>query len=83
MTPDGLLAFSVEELLPDSDGVILGNSGHALGRLGRYAHSAQHVRDAAAAACFAIEELRHEDLRRESDTPVQGMIVTLRVQSGA
>ena len=83
MTPDGLLAFSVEELLPDSDGVILGNSGHALGRLGRYAHSAQHVRDAAAAACFAIDELRHEDLRRESDTPVQGMIVTLRVQSGA
>jgi len=78
MELDGLLVFSVEELLPDAAGVKQGNGAFALGRLGRYAHAAEHVAAAATAAGFSIEQLRQEDLREESDTPVPGLLVSLR-----
>ena len=76
----GLFVFSVEELLPDAEGVKQGDGAHALGRLGRYAHSFEHVQAAAGAAGFAIEQMQREDLRQESDTPVPGLLVTLRAQ---
>ncbi len=83
MSPGGLFVFSVEELLADADGVEQGNGAHALGRLGRYAHSIPHVEQAAAVAGFDIELLQQQDLRRESDNPVAGLLVVLRAKSYA
>ena len=83
MAPGGLFVFSVEELLPDADGMFQGGGNHALGRLGRYAHSIEHVRQAAAAAGFKVEQLRREDLRQESDTPGAGLIAVLRAPYNA
>ena len=78
MPEGGLFVFSVEELLPDADGVRPGDGAYALGRLGRYSHSIAHVTDAAARAGFGIESLERQDLRQESDTPVPGLLVALR-----
>jgi predicted TPR repeat methyltransferase len=74
MPPGGLFLFTVEELPPDGpDG-----SSWQLGRQGRYAHQAAHVRASALAAGFQLRELRRETLRYEADAPVDGLLVVLQ-----
>jgi predicted TPR repeat methyltransferase len=41
--PGGWFIFTVEELLPDHDGIVHGNGDWALGGAGRYTHSRSHV----------------------------------------
>jgi predicted TPR repeat methyltransferase len=78
LVADGLFIFSVEELLPDADGIEQGGGDYSLGRLGRYAHSIEHIKSAAKSAGFQIEQIMREDLRQESDNPVSGLVVVLR-----
>jgi predicted TPR repeat methyltransferase len=78
LTPGGWLVCSVEELLPDSDGVIPGNGDWALGRQGRYAHSLAYIRDTAAEAGLQVLRLDRETLRYEANAPVTGLLVVLQ-----
>jgi predicted TPR repeat methyltransferase len=79
LTPGGWLVFSVEELLPDHDGVLPGDNGAwALQRQGRYAHSADYIREVAAAIGYAVLRLDRETLRREADSPTAGLLVVLQ-----
>jgi predicted TPR repeat methyltransferase len=80
LAPGGWLVCSVEELLPDRDGVIPGdNDGKwALQRQGRYAHSLAYVRDTAAAAGFQVLRLDRETVRYEADSPVAGLLAVLQ-----
>ncbi len=80
LAPGGWLVCSVEELLPDRDGVIPGdNDGQwALQRQGRYAHSLAYVRDTAATAGFEVLRLDRETVRYEADSPVAGLLAVLQ-----
>ena len=78
-TPDSSLPFVLEigvEELPASEAAALGRSWR-IGPLGRYAHTAVYVTEAAEAAGFTVRALRHELLRWEQDSPVAGLIVAL------
>jgi len=77
----GLFLFSVEELPVAEAGETA--PPWRIGPLGRYAHSAEYVAQTAAAAGFAVRSLRREDLRREQDAPVAGLIVVLERLSHA
>jgi predicted TPR repeat methyltransferase len=68
----GRFVFSVERLAEDANET----RGWRLGRLGRYAHTAAHVRAAAAAAGLAVTTLRNEPVRLEAEVPVPGLFVT-------
>jgi predicted TPR repeat methyltransferase len=80
LAPGGWLVCSVEELLPDRDGVIPGdNDGQwALQRQGRYAHSLAYLRDTATAAGFQVLRLDRETVRYEADSPVAGLLAVLQ-----
>jgi len=80
LTPGGWLVCSVEELLPDRDGVVPGNTNGnwALQRQGRYAHSLAYIRDTATEAGFKILRLDRETLRCEANAPVIGLLVVLQ-----
>jgi predicted TPR repeat methyltransferase len=80
LTLGGWLVCSVEELLPDRDGIVPGNSNGdwALLRQGRYAHSLTYLRDAAAAAGFQVLRLEREEVRREANAPVAGLLAVLQ-----
>lgn len=80
LTPGGWLVCSVEELLPDRDGVLPGgaNGDWALQRQGRYAHSLAYLRDTAAAAGFQILRLDRETVRYEANAPVAGLLAVLQ-----
>jgi predicted TPR repeat methyltransferase len=80
LTPGGWLVCSVEELLPDRDGVVPGdaNGNWALQRQGRYAHSLAYIRDTALETGFEVLRLDREALRREADAPVPGLLVVLQ-----
>ncbi|HEY4140822.1 MAG TPA: methyltransferase domain-containing protein, partial [Pseudolabrys sp.] len=69
LTPDGLLAFSVET--HEGDQVILRDTL-------RYAHSAAHVCDALAAAGLALVSLEPATTRTEKGVPVPGLIAVVR-----
>lgn len=77
MRPGGRFIFSVEELLPDRDGTIPGNGDWALGRQGRYAHTARYVVSAADAQGFRCIALERETLRYEAGGPVAGLLMVL------
>jgi predicted TPR repeat methyltransferase len=77
LRPGGRFIFSVEELLPNHDGVIPGNGDWALGRLGRYAHAARHVATTADALGFRCLALERETLRYEAGGPVAGLMMVL------
>ncbi len=80
LAPGGLFLFSAEELLPDADGRLPANlrgGGWALGRQGRYAHTADYLTGAAEGAGFTIRMLRREIQRFEADAPVDGFLVML------
>jgi predicted TPR repeat methyltransferase len=80
LTPGGWLMCSVEELLPDRDGVVPGdtNGNWALQRQGRYAHSLAYIRDTAAEAGFQVLRLDRETLRYEANAPVAGLLTVLQ-----
>jgi predicted TPR repeat methyltransferase len=80
LTPGGWLVCSVEELLPDRDGVVPGdtNGNWALQRQGRYAHSPGYIRDTATAAGFQVLRLDREAVRLEADAPVAGLLIVLQ-----
>jgi predicted TPR repeat methyltransferase len=77
LDPGGWFVFSVEELLPDHDGVVPGDGQWALQRLGRYAHAANYVHEAAIAAGFRVLALKRLTARREAGTVVPGLLLTL------
>jgi predicted TPR repeat methyltransferase len=79
LAPGGWLVCSVEELLPDRDGVVPGdtNGDWALQRQGRYAHSPAYIRATAAAAGFRVLRLDREAVRLEANAPVAGLLVVL------
>lgn len=78
LRPEGVLVFTLEAL-PEGSGV-----DHRLQLSGRYAHAADYLRRALAAAGLELRELRAEDLRKEAGEPVRGWLVTaLRRDPGA
>jgi predicted TPR repeat methyltransferase len=77
LQPGGWFVFSLEELLPDHDGVLPGNGDWALLRQGRYAHTVTYASRAALAAGFSIRTNDQEVIRYEADVPVQGMLMVL------
>ena len=80
LTPGGWLVCSVEELLPDRDGVVPGdNDGNwALQRQGRYAHSLAYIRHTATEAGFQVLRLDRETVRHEANAPVAGLLIVLQ-----
>ena len=78
LAPGGWLICSLEELLPDHDGIVPGNGDWALQRQGRYAHSLTYMRAAAAAGGFDILRLDRETLRCEANAPVPGVMLVLQ-----
>jgi predicted TPR repeat methyltransferase len=77
----GLFLFSVEELPAAENGET--TRGWRLGPLGRYAHTPEYVARTAEASGFAVRTLRREQLRRDQDKPVGGLIVVLERLSDA
>jgi predicted TPR repeat methyltransferase len=79
MTPGGWLVGSVEELLPDHDGMIPvnANGAWALQRQGRYAHNPTYIRAVAADAGFRLLRLDRETVRWEANAPVPGLLLVL------
>jgi len=77
MAQGGWFIFSVEELLPDHDGIVPGNGDYALGRQGRYAHASHYIYEAACAAGFRVLRLDRPTIRYEGGAPVAGLMLTL------
>ena len=78
LVPDGWLVCSLEELLPDHDGVLPGNGEWALQRQGRYAHALSYLRRAATAGGFRVLRLDRETIRYEASAPVCGVLLVLQ-----
>jgi predicted TPR repeat methyltransferase len=77
LEPGGWFVFSVEQVLPDHDGVMPGNGNWALQRLGRYAHAPDYVYEAACAAGFRVSRMDRPIIRREAGAAVPGLLLTL------
>ena len=77
LEPGGWFIFSVEELLPDHDGMVHGGADWALQRQGRYAHAEDYVAKVARDLHFTIRTLERQTLRFEADAPVAGIFVVL------
>lgn len=77
LEPGGWFVCSVEELLPDHDGVMPGNGEWALQWQGRYAHTTACLSAAARQAGYAIRSLERETVRFEANAPVAGMLAVL------
>jgi predicted TPR repeat methyltransferase len=77
LRPGGRFIFSVEELVPDHDGIVPGNGDWALGRQGRYAHAARYVASTVDALGFRCLSLERETLRYEAGGAVVGLLVVL------
>jgi len=73
----GWFVCSVEELLPDMDGVVHGNGEWALHRLGRYVHGLDYVTGVARQMGLTVRTLERQKLRYEADAPVPGIFVVL------
>jgi len=80
LTPGGWLICSAEELLPDRDGVVPGDTdgNWALQRQGRYSHGIAYIRDIATQAGFQVLRLDRETLRCEANAPVAGLLIVLQ-----
>lgn len=68
LTPHGHFGFTLERC--DDDYTLTGS--------GRYAHSAQHVREVALETGFEIRALKEGVLRLEQGEPVRGLVVVLQ-----
>lgn len=69
---EGVLVFTVESLPPTAP------QGYVLEAHGRYAHSEQYIRSAAAVAGFTVRVFEPATLREESGAPVSGAVITAR-----
>jgi predicted TPR repeat methyltransferase len=69
---NGFLILSVERALDDR----AGESGHVLNPHGRYSHSEAYVRRVLAESGLTPLSLDPAVLRKESGSPVEGLIVT-------
>jgi predicted TPR repeat methyltransferase len=76
LEPGGWFVFSVEQLLPDYDGVVPGNGNWAL-RLGRFAHAPDYVYETACAIGFRVSRMDRPIIRREGGAAVPGLLLTL------
>jgi predicted TPR repeat methyltransferase len=77
LEPHGWFVFTVEELLPDYDGMIRGDGNWVLQRQGRYAHSEEYVAAVAQDLGFLIRKLERRIVRYEAEAPVAGILVVL------
>jgi predicted TPR repeat methyltransferase len=77
LLPNGWFIFSVEEILPDHDGVVPGNGNWALQRQGRYAHAPDYVHETACAAGFRVLRMDRPTIRHEAGAAVPGMLLAL------
>lgn len=77
LQPGGWFVCSVEEMVPDHDGVMPGDGDWALLRQGRYAHAATYVHEAACGAGFRVNALLREPVRHEGGAPVAGLLLVL------
>jgi predicted TPR repeat methyltransferase len=73
----GWFVFSVEQILPDHDGVIPGNGNWALQRMGRYAHADHYIHEAASAAGFRILRVDRPVIRQEAGIDVPGLLFVI------
>jgi predicted TPR repeat methyltransferase len=71
---NGWFVFSVEEMLPDHDGVIPGNGNWALHRQGRYTHAEHYVYEAVCAAGFRVSRIDRPIVRQEAGADVPGLL---------
>jgi predicted TPR repeat methyltransferase/thioredoxin-like negative regulator of GroEL len=74
---DGWFVFSVEEMLPDHDGVVPGNGQWALHRQGRYSHAEHYVYEAVCAAGFRVLRMDRPVIRQESGADVPGLLFAI------
>ena len=72
----GLFAFSAEAVEATGD---VAPHGYRLGIMGRYAHSADYLRQLAALNGFHVELLRSVHIRHEHRRPVEGWLTVWRV----
>jgi predicted TPR repeat methyltransferase len=77
LEPGGWFIFSVEEVLPDHDGVVPGNGNWALQWQGRYAHTSDYVYETACAAGFRVLRMDRPVVRYEAGAAVPGLLLTL------
>jgi predicted TPR repeat methyltransferase/thioredoxin-like negative regulator of GroEL len=77
LEPGGWFVFSVEQILPDHDGVIPGNGNWALQRQGRYAHAEHYVYEAACAAGFRVVRIDRPVVRQEAGADVPGLLLAV------
>ena len=75
LEPGGWFMFSVEELLPDHDGIVPGNGSWALHRLGRYAHTTDYVYECLSNAGFRVIRVDRQPMRQEAGVGVPGMLI--------
>jgi predicted TPR repeat methyltransferase len=76
LRPSGVLVFTVEALAEDRD------AAFALLPHGRYAHHADHLRQALQQAGLQLQVLRQEVLRHEAGRPVAGWLAGARQDGG-
>jgi predicted TPR repeat methyltransferase len=73
----GWFIFTVEEALPDHNGVLHAIGDWALQRQGRYVHAVDYVATVARELGFTVRTLERQTLRYEADAPVAGIFVVL------
>lgn len=77
LEPGGWFVFSLEQILPDHDGLIPGNGNWALQRQGRYAHGEDYVYETVCGAGFRILRLDRPVIRQEAGVDVPGLLFVI------
>jgi predicted TPR repeat methyltransferase len=77
LQPGGWFVFSVEQVLPDHDGIVPGNGKWALQRQGRYAHAEEYVYEAVCAAGFRVLRIDRPIVRQEAGADVPGLLFAI------
>jgi predicted TPR repeat methyltransferase len=83
LEPGGWFVFSVEQMLPDHDGIVPGNGHWALHRQGRYTHAEDYVYEAACTAGFRVTRVDRPVVRQEAGADVPGLLFAVeRLRDG-
>ena len=77
LQPGGWFVFSVEQVLPDHDGVVPGNGKWALQRQGRYAHAEDYLYEAVCAAGYRVLRVDRPIVRQEAGIDVPGLLFAI------
>ncbi|WP_428541976.1 tetratricopeptide repeat protein [Rhodopila sp.] len=77
LQPGGWFVFSVEQVLPDHDGIVPGNGKWALQRQGRYAHDEEYLYEAACTAGFRVLRVDRPVVRQEAGADVPGLLFAI------